>query len=252
MTETDGPASETAVRHPGSTSADQKCVEPIGKASWRATFKNTAKKLVRDRVSMSAGSLAYHWFMSMFPAVIAILGLLALVHIDAHGVTSLTHATEKALPSGVAGVFSSAVKAATNRESGSVVAVIIGLVVSIWSASAGMSALQQALDVAYEVPVDRKFLARRGSLPPPHGSDPRARWLRGGAGSTWRADRCRDRGPRASPRGHVPRGVDDREMVNKSRRHFWTLFHLLLCGPEQTRTEGAVGKCRRSGTCQGL
>ena len=167
MTETDGPASETAVRHPGSTSAGQKCAEPIGKAScWRATFKNTAKKLVRDRVSMSAGSLAYHWFMSMFPAVIAILGLLALVHIDAHGVTSLTHATEKALPSGVAGVFSSAVKAATNRESGSVVAVIIGLVVSIWSASAGMSALQQALDVAYEVPVDRKFFARWGrSLP---------------------------------------------------------------------------------------
>ena len=147
-------------------SGGQNCTEPIGKACWRATSKNTAKKLVRDRVSMSAGSLAYHWFLSIFPAVIAILGLFALVHIDAHGVTSLTHATEKALPPGVAGVFTSAVQAATNRESGSGVAVIIGLAVAIWSASAGMSALQQALDVAYEVPVDRKLLARRGrSLP---------------------------------------------------------------------------------------
>jgi membrane protein len=116
---------------------------------------------------MSAGSLAYHWFLSMFPAVIAILGFLALVQIDSHGVTSLTHAIEKGLPSGVSGVFTSAVKAAvTTRESGSVVAIVIGLVAAIWSASTGMSVPQQALDIAYEVPVDRKFLARRvRSLP---------------------------------------------------------------------------------------
>lgn len=58
-------------------------------------------------------------------------------------------------------MFTGAVKAATTRESGSVAAVVVGVSVAIWSASAGMSALQQALDVAYEVPVDRKFLARR-------------------------------------------------------------------------------------------
>ena len=110
---------------------------------------------------MSAGSLAYHWFLAIFPAIIAILGFLSFVRIDAHGVTSLTHAIEKALPSGVSGVFHGAVTAATARKSGSVGAVVIGIVVAIWSASGGMSALQQALDVAYDVPVDRKFLARR-------------------------------------------------------------------------------------------
>jgi len=110
---------------------------------------------------MSAGSLAYHWFLAIFPAIIAILGLLSLVRIDSHGVMSLTHAIEKALPSGVSGVFRSAVTAATTKESGSVGAVVIGIVVALWSASGGMSALQQALDVAYDVPVDRKFFARR-------------------------------------------------------------------------------------------
>ena len=110
---------------------------------------------------MSAGSLAYHWFLAIFPAIIATLGFLSLSHIDAHGVTSLTHAIEKALPLGVAGVVRGAVTAATTRDAGSKGAVVIGLVVAIWSASAGMSALQQALDVAYDVPVDRTFLARR-------------------------------------------------------------------------------------------
>lgn len=133
----------------------------IGTANWRATSKRTSEQLVRHRVSMSAGSLAYHWFLAIFPAIIAILGFLSLVRIDAHGLTSLTHAIEKALPSGVSGVFRGAVTAATTKESGSVGAVVIGIVVALWSASGGMSALQQALDVAYDVSVDRKFLARR-------------------------------------------------------------------------------------------
>jgi membrane protein len=119
------------------------------------------QKIVRDRVSMSAGSLAYHWFLALFPAVIAILGVLALIRASAHLVTHITHAVEKGLPPGVGTVFTEAVKAATTRESGSAVAVIIGVILAIWSASGGMSALQQALDVAYEVPVDRKFVARR-------------------------------------------------------------------------------------------
>jgi membrane protein len=132
-----------------------------GAANWRETIERTSEQLVRDRISMSAGSLAYHWFLAIFPAIIAILGFLSFVRIDAHGVASLTHAIEKALPSGVAGVFRGAVTAATARKSGSVGAVVIGIGVAIWSASGGMSALQQALDVAYDVPVDRKFLARR-------------------------------------------------------------------------------------------
>jgi membrane protein len=130
-------------------------------ATWRITSKNTSEQFVRHRVPVAAGNLAYHWFLALFPAIVAILGFLSLVRIDAHGVSSLTHAFEKALPMGVSGVFRGAVTAATAKRSGSIGAVVIGLVVAMWSASAGMSALQQALDVAYDVPVDRTFLARR-------------------------------------------------------------------------------------------
>jgi len=64
-------------------------------ANWRGTIRRTAEQLVRHRVSMTAGNLAYHWFLAIFPAIIAILSFRSLARIDAHGVTSLTHTSRR-------------------------------------------------------------------------------------------------------------------------------------------------------------
>lgn len=132
-----------------------------GAGGFRPAAKRVAKNASEDRISMAAGSLAYHWFLAIFPAVIALLGLVTLAHLGGGALRHLEHGIGRALPAGAAGVFTGAVRAAAHRSTGSVVAVVVGIAVAIWSASAGMAALEQALDIAYGVGRDRKFLARR-------------------------------------------------------------------------------------------
>lgn len=134
----------------------------ISATGWKAALKRASKKSKADRVPMMAGSITYHSFLGLFPALIALIGVMQLVGVSTSFVTKLINGLGKALPQGASSVFATALEAAHRRTTGALGVTIIAIAVALWSSSSATAALETGMDVAYEVPAERKFLAKRG------------------------------------------------------------------------------------------
>ncbi|MDQ4143718.1 MAG: YihY/virulence factor BrkB family protein, partial [Actinomycetota bacterium] len=128
-------------------------------SDWKATVKRTLKEIKEDRVTLAAAGMAYYFFLALFPALIAVIGIYDLLTIDSQG---LTNSIQNALPSQAGEFVVDALKNAEKPAQGaSLVAAIGGIAAALWSASSGMVAMQSGLNIAYDVPSDRKFIGKR-------------------------------------------------------------------------------------------
>ncbi len=131
------------------------------RGEWLDAVRSARAHMATDRVNVAAGAFAYRWFLAIFPVVIALLGVASLVTVPRQVVVSLIHGVTRALPPGAAVVFTSAIANVDHRTPGDLVTTVVAAVVGLWSATSGMAMVQDGIDMAYELPHDRTFVANR-------------------------------------------------------------------------------------------
>ena len=142
--------------------AQQESPLELSGPDWKESARRTAREMKDDRATLVAAGMAFYWFLAVFPGLLAAIGLLGLFNASTVAIESITKAIRAALPGDAADVLTDAVsKAGQQSDGAAVVAALLGLAVAMWSASAGMVAMQAGLDVAYDVGEERKFLKKR-------------------------------------------------------------------------------------------
>lgn len=128
---------------------------------WREALDSSRRHVRQNRVNVAAGAFAFRWFLSIFPLIIALLGVASLVSLPRHTVVALIHGVSRALPSGAARVFTTAITHADARTAGDWTATVLASLVALWSALSGMVIVEEGLDMAFGLATDRSFLAKR-------------------------------------------------------------------------------------------
>src|SRR5437588_3564747 len=120
-----------------------------------ATLKRTITEFSEDNLSDWAAALTYYGLLALFPALLALVGLLGLVG-DPHSTSkTITQIVTKIGPSSAAQTFAGPIKSITSQKSTAGIMGIVGIAVALWSASSYVGAFMRASNVIYETPEGR-------------------------------------------------------------------------------------------------
>ena len=122
--------------------------------------RRTWDGMLQDDATGRAAQLAYYFFFSLFPALIAASALIGLVassvrHFSDQLVAYLGTVIPPAAYEMVWGIFNETTHASSGGK------LIIGLAVALWSASSGTVAIQEAFNAVFKVKDDRPYWRAR-------------------------------------------------------------------------------------------
>ncbi len=129
--------------------------------SMKEGLQRAVQQFKADKGTLISAGMAFYWFLAVFPAILAAVGIFGLVNAGEQLSGNLTKAIQSALPGEASRILTETLSNASQAKGSSLAATLIGIALALWSASAGMVALQTGLDVVYKVPEERTFLKKR-------------------------------------------------------------------------------------------
>jgi membrane protein len=128
---------------------------------WADVLKRTLKQVKSDNVPVVAGGVAFYIFLSLIPALLAVILVYGLVA-NPEDVRRQIGDYVTALPTDARQFILDQLEAITRQDTGGLgVGLAVSVITAIYSASKGMQGLIAALNVAYDEEETRKFVKLR-------------------------------------------------------------------------------------------
>ena len=125
---------------------------------WKDIFWRTYAEMQSDRLLSIAGGVAFFNLLAIFPAITALVSAYGLFS-NAATITNNLWLTQDIVPANVLSiVHEQASRIASNSGGTLSTGIIVGILVSLWSAMSGVKAMIDALNVIYEQDEGRSFI----------------------------------------------------------------------------------------------
>lgn len=134
-------------------------IPPLG---WKDIAWRTYQEIGRDRLPSVAGGVTFYTLLALFPAMGVFVSLYGLIA-DVGAVQAQLDSMSSVFPAEVINIVGEQMLRLANRPSATLsVAFLVSLMLSVWSANAGMKALFDGLNIAYDEEEKRHYVTRTG------------------------------------------------------------------------------------------
>ena len=129
---------------------------------WKDVLARVRAESKDDHVTLLGAGVAFYGMLALIPGLIALLSLYGLVA-ETSTVERQVNDALSGAPEEVQAVMSAQMSdIAANSSGRALLAIVIGTVAALWSASAGIGHLMAAINIAYDERETRSFTRRRG------------------------------------------------------------------------------------------
>jgi membrane protein len=118
-------------------------------SSLRGTVKRTVREFKEDNLTDWAAALTYYGVLAIFPALLALVSILGLL--SPSTIDSLIKNLSSNAPGAVRTVLTTALQQLKGGQGAAVAALIIGVVLALWSASGYVAAFMRASNAVYDI-----------------------------------------------------------------------------------------------------
>ncbi len=122
-----------------------------------ATLKRTFREFLEDNGTDWAAALTYYGILSLFPALIAFVGIIGFFADPRPATETITDIVTGIGPQSAADTFAGPIRSVTSSSSTSGILAIVGIAAALWAASGYVGAFMRASNIIYETPEGRPF-----------------------------------------------------------------------------------------------